>query len=360
MRELGAGGVLHFHVLSRTQDSPKLTPTQEGRSCRLLSVVVPCFNEEPILADAHHRLVQALEDCAAALELIYVDDGSSDGTLDVLRGFHEADDRVRVVALSRNFGQEIALSAGLANATGDAVALIDADMQDPPEVIPDMLRHWQSGADVVYGVRSRREGETVFKRWTAAAFYRLLGRLADTDLPLDAGNFRLMDRRVVDALCAMPERYRFTRGLVAWMGFRQVPMPFLREPRVGGETKYPLRAMLRLAIDGVLSFSIAPLRLAFWLGILATALAVLGAGYVALLRLFAGVWADGAMLLLVAVLFLGGVQLVFIGVLGEYIGRIDGEVRKRPLYLVQERLGFGSADERSETNAEVTPNQTPP
>ena len=332
----------------------------EARRLALLSVVIPCFNEEPILAEAHRRLALALEGCAPALELIYVDDGSRDGTLDVLRGLQRDDDRVRVVVLSRNFGQETALTAGLANAAGDAVALIDADMQDPPETLAEMLRQWRDGADVAYGLRTRREGETVFKRWTAAAFYRLLGRLAETDVPLDTGNFRLMDRRVVDALLAMPERYRFTRGLVAWMGFRQVAVPFLREPRAGGETKYPLRALLRLAIDGLLSFSNAPLRLAFWLGLLAAVLALLGVVYVVAMRLFAGVWADGGMLLLIAVLFLGGIQLVFIGVLGEYVGRIDGEVRRRPLYFVRERLGFASVKESSETEpADAGRNQPP-
>ena len=308
---------------------------------------MPCFDEEEVLAETHRQLVLALEGSADALELVYVDDGSQDATLDILRDLQRADRRVRVIALSRNFGQETALVAGLAHAAGDAVAIIDADLQDPPEVILEMLRHWQSGTNVAYGVRAEREGETVFKRWTAGAFYRLLERLADTAIPLDTGNFRLMDRTAVDALLAMPERNRFMRGLVAWTGFRQVPVPFLRAPRAAGKTKYPLRMMLRLALDALLSFSKTPLRLALWLGLAAIALALMGGIYAAVARLLADVWIGSGALLLIAALFLGGIQLVFLGVLGEYMARIYSEVQRRPLYFVQEKLGFTSVDEPS-------------
>ena len=308
---------------------------------------MPCFDEEEVLAETHRRLVLALEGSVSAFELVYVDDGSQDATLDILRDLQRADQRVRVIVLSRNFGQETALTAGLANAAGDAVAIIDADLQDPPEVLLEMLRHWQSGTDVAYGVRAEREGETVFKRWTAGAFYRLLERLADTAIPLDTGNFRLMDRKAVDALLAMPERNRFMRGLVAWTGFRQVPVSFQRAPRAAGKTKYPLRMMLRLAFDALLSFSKTPLRLALWLGLAAIALALMGGVYAVAVQLLGDAWIGSGALLLVAALFLGGIQLVFLGVLGEYVARIYGEVRRRPLYFVREKLGFASADEPS-------------
>ena len=328
-------------------DRTKLLNEQahEQRTCRLLSVVVPCFNEEEAIAETHRQLVATLED-AVPIELIYVDDGSQDATLDILRDLQRVDERVRVVVLSRNFGTEAALLAGLAHAAGDAAAIVDADLQDPPEVVLEMLQHWQDGADVAYGLRTEREGETVFKHWTAAAFYRLLGRLADASVPVDAGNFRLMGRIAVDALLAMPEQHRFTRGLVAWSGFRQEPVPFRRPQRAAGETKYRLRIMLRLAFDGLLSFSMAPLRLALWLGLLAAALGMLGVVYALAERLLAGVWLGGEAWLLLAMLLLGGVQLAFIGVLGEYIGRIYGEAKRRPLYFVQEKLGFRSAEER--------------
>lgn len=316
------------------------------RHCRLLSVVVPCFNEEEAIAETHRQLVATLGD-AVPIELIYVDDGSQDATLDILRDLQRADDRVRVVVLSRNFGKEAALLAGLANAAGDAATIVDADLQDPPEVVLEMLRRWQNGVDVAYGLRTEREGETAFKHWTAALFYRLLGKLADTAVPMDAGDFRLMDRVAVDALLAMPEQHRFARGLVAWSGFRQEPVPFRRPQRTAGETKYPLRVMLRLALDGLLSFSTAPLRLALWLGLFAVALGLLGIVYALAERLLAGVWLGSEAWLLLAMLLLAGVQLAFIGVLGEYIGRIYAEAKRRPLYLVQEKLGFPSvpADE---------------
>lgn len=328
-------------------DRTKLLNEQarKQRHCRLLSVVVPCFNEEEAIVETHRQLVAVLGD-AVPIELIYVDDGSQDTTLDILRDLQGADERVRVVVLSRNFGKEAALLAGLANAAGDAATIVDADLQNPPEVVLDMLRRWQDGADVAYGVRTRREDETAFKHWTAVVFYRLLGKLSGTAVQMDAGDFRLMDRIAVDALLAMPEQHRFARGLVAWSGFRQEPVPFRRPQRAAGETKYPLRVMLRLALDGLLSFSRAPLRLAFWLGLFAFALGLLGIVYALAERLFAGVSLGGDAWLLVAMLLLGGVQLAFIGVLGEYIGRIYGEVKRRPLYFVQEKLGFPPAEGR--------------
>ena len=252
-------------------------PSDGGNPRALLSVVVPCCDEEAVIGETHRRLVATLQSVPELdFELVYVDDGSRDATLNLLRELQHADTRVRVLALSRNFGHEIAITAGLQYAAGDAVVLIDADLQDPPEVIPEMLERWRRGADVAYGLRTEREGETRFKRWTAGAFYRLLDRLADISIPLDTGSFRLMDRKVVDAFLAMPERDRFARAMVAWTGFRQEPVPYRRAARAAGETKYPFGKMLRLAIDGILSFSLAPLRLATWLGFLASGLALAG------------------------------------------------------------------------------------
>ena len=323
----------------RTEVRPD--PETGGRTCTLLSVVVPCFNEEDVLPETHRRLIEVLETVPAhAFELIYVDDGSRDATLDILRGFQQADPRVRVVVLSRNFGQQMALTAGLQNAAGEAVAVIDADLQDPPEVIIEMLDRWRQGVDVAYGTRTERKDDSAFKRGAAFLFYRLFNRLADIYIPPDTGEFRLMDRIVVDAVVAMPERDRFARGIVAWTGYRQEPVHFDRASRVAGETKWPLRNMLIFAADGILSFSFMPLRLATWIGLVATGLALGGIMYAVALRVFTGVWVTGWTVLFIALLFLGGVQFVLIGILGEYLGRIYAEVKRRPLYLVKERLGF--------------------
>ena len=312
----------------------------------LLSVVVPCFNEEAVVAETHMQLCTALDDDQALdFELIYVDDGSQDATLDLLRGLQKDDSRVRVIALSRNFGHQIAVSAGLAEALGDAVAVIDADLQDPPSVIVEMVARWRAGVDVAYGVRTERTGETAFKRWTAKIFYRLITKLSDVAIPLDAGDFRLMDRVVVDALLAMPERDRLLRGMVAWAGFRQEAVCYRRAERYAGETKYPFGKMLRLALDGILSFSLVPLRLATWLGFLAASVAMLGIGYALVRRLFTDAWVTGWTALVIAILFMGGVQLVLLGVLGEYLGRVYGEVKRRPLFFARERLGFPPAHE---------------
>ena len=307
----------------------------------LLSVVVPCLDEEAVVAETHARLRAAIGRIEAIdLELVYVDDGSQDGTLALLRDIQRNDSGVRVIALSRNFGHQIAVSAGLAEACGDAVVIIDADLQDPPSVIVEMVDRWRDGVDVAYGVRSERSGETAFKRWTAKAFYRLIARISDIDIPLDTGDFRLMDRNVVDAVLAMPERDRLLRGMVAWAGFRQEAVYYRRDARYAGETKYPLRRVLRLAVDGMVSFSVLPLRMATWLGFLSAALSVLGIGYALVVRLFTDTWITGWTALIIAILFMGGVQLVLVGVLGEYLGRVYGEVKRRPLYVVKERLGF--------------------
>ena len=263
------------------QDEPALDSRRLQRHGPvLLSVVVPCFDEEAVIQETHARLVATLARIVETrFEIVYVDDGSNDRTLSVLRAIQQSDPRIRVVALSRNFGQQIAVAAGLEHASGEAVVLIDADLQDPPEVIPEMVERWRAGVDVAYGARTEREGETPLKLWTAKTFCRTLNRLSDVDIPLDTGDFRLMDRKVVDALLAMRERDRFLRGMVAWAGFRQEPVHYGRAARFAGSTKYPLTRMLRLASDGILSFTMAPLRLAFYMGVAATGLAVAGVLY---------------------------------------------------------------------------------
>ena len=310
----------------------------------LISVVVPCYDEELVLPLMHRRLIPVLESLDGLdFEIIYSDDGSRDATPHILRGLQAADSRVRVIRLSRNFGHQFAVSAGLDHAVGDVVVVIDADLQDPPEVIPEMVERWRAGCEVVYGVRSERAGETAFKRWSAKSFYRLVNRLSQIKIPPDAGDFRLLDRRVVDALLAMPERDRFLRGMVSWVGFHQEAVAYARSARSAGRSKYPLVKMLRFATDGVLSFSLAPLRLAVWIGFTAIAAALAGIVYALVIRLYTNDWVRGWASIFTAILFLGGVQLITLGIVGEYIGRIYAEVKRRPLYLVSERLGFGSS-----------------
>ena len=315
----------------------------------LLSVVIPCFNEEAVLEETHQRLTSVLEQLEhISFELIYVDDGSRDQTAKLLHELQASDARVRAILLSRNFGHQVAVTAGLEHATGDAVVIIDADLQDPPEVILEMVARWRDGYHVVYGMRTEREGETAFKLWTAKIFYRLLNRVSKIKIPLDVGDFRLMDRQVVEALLLMPERDRFLRGMVSWVGFRQVAVLYHRAPRFAGESKYPLLKMLRFAVDGVLSFSFAPLRMAIWMGFMAMALAIGGIIWAVFERFTSNNWVRGWASTFVAILFLGGVQLISLGIIGEYIGRIYGEVKQRPLYLVQERLGFEKEKQESD------------
>ncbi|MDQ6925890.1 MAG: glycosyltransferase family 2 protein, partial [Candidatus Eremiobacteraeota bacterium] len=297
----------------------------------LLSVVIPCFNEQAVITETHRRLTATLDRLEPdTFELLYVDDGSRDSTAAIVRGLCAADARVRALFLSRNFGHQTAVSAGLEHATGDAVAIIDADLQDPPDVLLEMVARWREGYDVAYGLRTDRAGETAFKRATAKSFYRVLNRLSETPIPLDVGDFRLMDRKVVSALIAMPERARFVRGMVSWVGYRQVAVPYARAERFAGETKYPLFKMIRLALDGVTSFSVVPLRLASWAGVGASVIALIGIIWALLTRLLTNAWVPGWAAIFVAVLFVGGVQLLVLGIIGEYVGRIFGETKRRP------------------------------
>lgn len=311
----------------------------------LLSVVIPCYNEEAVIAALVARLqAVATELDGTAVEWIFVDDGSRDRTREVLKGLAAQDPRIRIIGLSRNFGHQIAVTAGIDAAHGDAVVLIDADLQDPPEMIPQMVARWRDGFDVVYGTRTERHGESAFKSTTARGFYRLLNRLSDIPIPLDTGDFRLMSRAVVDTLRAMPERDRFVRGMVSWVGLRQTALPYPRAARQGGDSKYPLGKMVRFAIDGILSFSTKPLQLSVGLGMAAAALALVGIAYALILRIFTSIWVEGWTALMIAILFLGGVQLISVGILGEYVGRIYHEIKGRPLYVVQEYVGFGDRD----------------
>ena len=310
-------------------------------SLNLLSIVIPCYNEEECIERTIDRMTSFSNELISLnVELIFVDDGSHDQTRQILRRHASADARIKVIGFARNFGHQIAITAGIDAATGDAVVLIDADLQDPPEVINEMIAQWRAGFDVVYGQRTERDGESTFKLASARAFYRLINKFSDVPLPLDAGDFRLMSRPVIDSLRAMPERDRFLRGMVSWVGFNQIAVPYRRSARVAGETKYPLGKMLRFAIDGILSFSAVPLRLAVTLGFFSAILSLFGILYALVLRAFTNVWVEGWTALFIAVLFFCGAQLVCIGILGEYIGRIYNEVKRRPLYVVEEYFGF--------------------
>lgn len=309
-------------------------------SATLLSVIVPCFNEEEVIEHTHGRLEAALRAITPDFEIIYVDDGSKDGTAALLRDIQAGSDKVRIIRLSRNFGHQVAVTAGVEYAVGDAVVLIDADLQDPPEVIAEMVEKWREGYHVVYGTRAERPGETKFKLWTAHAFYRLINSLSEVPIPLDTGDFRLMDRSVVDALARMRERHRLLRAMTSWVGFRQFALPYRRAERFAGTSKYPLRKMLTLAIDGIISFSAVPLKLVTTVGLAFSALSVIGIIYALIVRLTTDNWVQGWTLIFITMLMIGGLQFIFLGVIGEYIGRIYSEAKNRPLFLVMEELGF--------------------
>ncbi|MEP6661032.1 MAG: glycosyltransferase family 2 protein [Acidimicrobiales bacterium] len=305
----------------------------------MISIVVPVYDEAEVLGAFTERLTKVLADLDDDSEIVFVDDGSTDGSLDVLRSLVAADRRIRVLSFSRNFGHQVAISAGIDAARGDAVVVIDADLQDPPEVIAEMHARWSEGNKVVYGVRTRRDGERPTKKLTARWFYRLLGRLSDTPMTADSGDFRLLDRQVVEALKAMREENRYLRGMVSWVGFTQCGVEYEREPRAAGETKYTWRRMLRFAADGITSFSDRPLRVAVQLGTLVTLTSFLYGGWLVIGKLINPDRSlPGYTSLLVAVLFLGGIQLLTIGILGSYIGRIYTETKRRPLYIVAETI----------------------
>ncbi len=312
-----------------------------SRELKLLSVVAPMYNEEATAAAFCERVFAALE--GLPLELVLVDDGSSDGTAKIVDDMAASDSRVRVVRLSRNFGHQTAITAGLDHASGDAVVMIDADLQDPPEVINDLLAKWREGVDVVYAVRQRREGETRFKLATASIFYRLMSRVSSIELAPDAGDFRLMGRQALDGLLSMRERSRYLRGMTVWVGFTQAAVPYQRDPRYAGETKYTLRRMLAFSLDAISSFSHLPLQAATVLGFLFSFIAFLAIPVVIGLKL-ADSYLPGFSTITIVILLLGGMNLIAVGIIGEYVGRIYDEVKRRPLYLVRERRNLREDD----------------
>ena len=302
----------------------------------IFSIIAPIYNEVDNLPVLYSRVSEVMNGTEEAWELILVDDGSKDGSNEVIRKLASADERVRPVIFARNFGHQIAVTAGLDYSRGDAVIIIDADLQDPPEVIHDLIAKWREGYEVVYAVRKEREGETWFKKTTAALFYRMIYRITDVKIPLDTGDFRLIDRKVVNIMSKMRERHRFLRGIGAWVGFKQIGVEYNRAARFAGETKYPLKKMLKLALNAITGFSYFPLQVATYIGFISAGLSILAIPVVIVLRLISAPQLTGQATTLIMVLFLGGVQLISIGIIGEYIGRIYDEVKGRPLYIVAE------------------------
>jgi dolichol-phosphate mannosyltransferase len=311
------------------------------------SIVVPVYNEFEglfALAERLENLAQSL--LPDSVEVLFVNDGSKDGSDQALDELAETSSIFKVIHLSRNFGHQLAITAGLERASGDTVSVIDADLQDPPEVIAQLIAQWRQGYDVVYAVRRSRSGETKFKLWTAKIFYRTIRRLTNVDIPLDTGDFRLMDRKVVNAFLRLRERHRFVRGMVSWLGFRQTGVLYDRAERKFGETHYPLRKMLKFATDGITSFSSVPLRLATYLGLMSSVVATLIGVWTLYVKFVSGEAIPGWTSVMLAVLFMGGIQLLALGVFGEYLGRTYDEIKSRPLYLVQRTVGFGRERER--------------
>lgn len=313
----------------------------------MFSIIAPIYNEAANLPELYRRICEVMDQTQEPWELILVDDGSRDGSTDQIRSLGQQDPRVRPVIFARNFGHQIAVTAGLDYSRGKAVAIIDADLQDPPELILEMIAKWREGYQVVYAIRTEREGETWFKKFTASLFYRLIYRITDVKIPLDTGDFRLMDRKVVNVINGMRERHRFLRGIAAWVGFKQVGVPYKRAARFAGETKYPFRKMFRLALNAVTGFSYFPLQVATYVGFVAAVVAILAIPVVIVLRLLTNA-AIGQATTLISVLFLGGVQLISLGILGEYIGRIYDEVKGRPLYITSEEPSDTEIQEPSE------------
>lgn len=310
------------------------------------SIIVPVYNEEEVVLECYRRLTEVMQQTGETYELIFVNDGSRDRTASIVSQLCSSDQSVKMIDFSRNFGHQIAITAGMDNASGEAIVVIDADLQDPPELILQMIEKWNEGYDVVYATRAERKGETGFKKWSASLFYRTLNKLSDIDIPLDTGDFRLIDRKVCEAMKSLKESNRFVRGLVSWVGFRQTSISYVREERFAGETKYPLKKMLRFASDALIAFSLKPLRLASVLG-----------SFVSLFSFVFLIWVVGQKLLnfnttpgwasiLACVLFLNGIMLIILGVLGEYVGRIYDEVKGRPLYLVQEKRNFAAMQQQ--------------
>ena len=310
------------------------------------SIIAPVFNEEGNLRELYRQMKATLDSTGESWELVLVNDGSADRSAEIMDELHALDSRVKVIHFAKNFGHQLAVTAGLDYARGEAVVIIDADLQDPPAVILQMIEKWKAGYEVVYAVRTRRKGESWFKEFTAKLFYRIIYRITDIDIPLDTGDFRLLDRKVVDTLKTMRERHRFIRGMTSWVGFRQTGVEYVREERFAGETHYPFRKMLKFALDAITGFSYLPLQIATYAGFTIAGLSAIAALLVIYARLFLASQAFlGQATTLVTVLFLGGIQLITLGIIGEYLGRIYDEVKHRPLYVVRETAGFEESEE---------------
>jgi dolichol-phosphate mannosyltransferase len=302
----------------------------------VFSVIVPVFNETGCLDELYRRVKEVMEQTKETWELVLVDDGSSDGSTEIIRKYAKADPRVRPVIFARNYGHQLAVTAGMDYSRGEAVIIIDADLQDPPEVMLELIAKWREGNEVVYAVREEREGESWFKLVTASMFYKLIYKITDINIPMNTGDFRLLDRKVVDIMNNMREHQRFLRGMSIWTGFKQVGVPYKRAARFAGSTKYPLKKMIKLAMTAITGFSYFPLQLATWVGSVISGISFLFLILMVILRLTGSVFLAGQAATLIAVMFLGGIQLVFLGILGEYIGRIYDEVKGRPLYTTRE------------------------
>lgn len=315
------------------------TKTTKSKQRELISIIVPCYNEEEVIDTCHTAITSITDTLSFDFEFVYINDGSRDQTRRLLDEIHKKDKRAKILHLSRNFGKEAAMSAGLDYAKGDAVIILDADLQDPPALIPDMIKLWKEhSADVVYGQRLRRQGETWLKRKTAHAFYKVINFISAVDIPVNTGDFRLMNRRSLDALLKLRENHRFMKGLFAWIGFKQIALTYNREPRVAGTTKWNYIKLWNLALEGITGFSITPLRMASMFGFLISIFAFCYGLFIILYTLFSTGDLPGYPSLMVMITFLSGIQLLTIGILGEYIGRIFGETKKRPLYFIDQTL----------------------
>lgn len=313
------------------------------------SVVVPVYNEEQVVEETYKRLTEVMEKTSEGYELIFVNDGSRDKTVEIIQKIGNKDSRVKLIDFSRNFGHQIAITAGMDNAAGQAIVVIDADLQDPPEVILRMIEKWKEGYDVVYGKRTKRKGETLFKKVTAHVFYRFLRSMTDVEIPVDTGDFRLIDRKVCDVMRNLTEKNRFVRGLVSWVGFKQTAVEYQREERWAGETKYPLKKMIRFALDAITSFSYKPLKTASYLGYTLSIASFLYLIVVILQKIFLTQTTETGWASTVAInLFFHGITLIMLGIIGEYIGRIYDESKNRPLYIIREKMGFEDEKQNDE------------
>jgi len=311
------------------------------------SVVVPLYNEELVIAETYKRLTAVMQQADGEYELVFVNDGSRDTTEQMAKDICKADSCVKLINFSRNFGHQTAITAGMDNASGQAVVVIDADLQDPPEVILQMIEKWKQGYDVVYGKRTVRKGESIFKKLTAKIFYRVLASMTNIDIPVDAGDFRLIDRKVCDAMCEINEKNRYVRGLVSWVGFKQGSVEYVRDERFAGETKYPLKKMIKFASDGITSFSYKPLKVAGYMGYIVSFLSFAYLIYVVINALVSGGFVQGWASTVAIMLFFNGIMLIVLGTMGEYIGRIYDECKNRPLYIISEKVGFDDYENNS-------------